>query len=106
MSSPKPSFVIRYLGPLVPLGFAAFGIWILISGSYIYRPGRTTSTVTLLPPDAQISGVFFLSIAALISALGVSGRNKRWLFWIGLVGSIGTLAIEGARQIAGIAVYG
>ena len=106
MSSNKPSFVVRYLGPLVPVGFAVFGIWILISGNYVYRPGRTTTTLTLLPPDAQIAGIFFLSLASLIAALGVSGRKGRWLFWVGIVGSLATLIAEAARQLLGLAVYG
>ncbi|SEK66897.1 hypothetical protein SAMN05518845_102329 [Variovorax sp. YR750] len=96
---------MRYLAPLLPLGSALFGIWVLLSGSYTYRPGRNSQTVTLLPPDSQLMGLFFLSLAVLISAFGVSGRRKRWLFRGGLAGALLSLTAEGFRQLAGLAVY-
>ncbi|WP_395318271.1 hypothetical protein [Variovorax sp. UC74_104] len=101
----KPSFVIRYLGPLLPIGSALFGIWILFSGSYTYRPGRGSQTITLLPPDSQLMGLFFLSLAVLVSALGASGRRERWLFWGGLTGAVVFLVAEGLRQLLKLAVY-
>ncbi|MCR6477243.1 hypothetical protein NU688_13870 [Variovorax sp. ZS18.2.2] len=105
-SEGKKSFVIRYLGPLVPLGFAAVGVWILLSGAYTYRPGRTSSTVTLLPPDSHLAGLFFISLGVLIAAFGVSGRRERWFFWGGLSGALLSLVVEGTRQILRMAVYG
>ena len=106
MNEGKKSFVIRYLGPLVPLGFAACGVWVLLSGTYTYRPGRTGSTVTLLPPDSYLAGLFFISLGVLITAFGVSGRKERWFFWGGLSGALLSLIVEGARQILRMAVYG
>jgi hypothetical protein len=100
------SFVGRYLGPLVPLALAAFGIWILISGHYSFRPGRSTTTVTLLPPDSQFAALFFLSLAVLLAAFGAKGQMERWLFWVGLVGSVTAIVTVGARQIIGAASYG
>jgi hypothetical protein len=43
----KKSFVIKYLGPMIPLGFAGFGIWLLITGQYVFRPGRNPTEVVL-----------------------------------------------------------
>jgi len=106
ISVPEHSLIVRFLGPLVPLGFAAFGIWLLISGRYVYRPGRSTTELVLLAPDAYIAGAFFLFLAALIAALGVSGKKGRWLFWVGSVGSIASFVVEAGRQIAGVAAYG
>jgi hypothetical protein len=105
-TQPKSSFVIRYLGPLVPMGFAAFGSWILFSGSYSFRPGRSNQVVTLLPPDSWLAAVFFLSLAALLVAFGLQGRAERSVFWIGLIGCLVAIAAVGFRQIAGFAVIG
>jgi hypothetical protein len=104
-TQPKSSFVIRYLGPLVPLGFAVLGAWILFSGSYTYRPVRYSSTVvTLLPPDSWLAAVFFFSLASLLIAFGLQGRAERITFGIGLVGCIAAIAAVGFRQITGLAV--
>ena len=92
MNEGKKSFVIRYLGPLVPLGLAACGVWVLLSGTYTYRPGRTGSTVTLLPPDSYLAGLFFISLGVLITAFGVSGRKERWFFWCRLDWRIRTVS--------------
>ncbi|HEY3049792.1 MAG TPA: hypothetical protein VGJ72_20290 [Polaromonas sp.] len=102
----KNSFVLHYLGPLVPLGFAVFGVWILISGRYAYRPGRSAQVLVLLPPDSQFAALFFISLACVIAAFGFSGLKERWLFWGGLAGCVGALLIEGVRQLLGLAVYG
>ncbi len=102
----KPSFVSRYLGPLLPLSFAAVGVWILISGRYVYRPGRSGGILALLPPDSFFAALFFISLSCVIAAFGFSGRKEWWLFWGGLTGCVGALLIEGARQLLGLAVYG
>lgn len=102
----EKSLVIRYLGPLVPLGFGGFGLWLLATGCYVYRPGRSNTEVVLLPPDAYIAGGFFICLAALITSLGVSGRFERWLFWLGAVGSALCFAAEAGRQLLGVATYG
>lgn len=98
--------IVRYLGPLLPLGFGGFGVWLLVSGRYVFRPGRSNSEIVLLAPDAYIAGGFFIFLAALITALGVSGQFGRWLFWVGSIGSAIFLAIEAGRQVLGVAVYG
>lgn len=102
----KESFVIRYLGPLLPLGFAAFGVWILVSGAYVFRSGRSSQIYTLLPPDSYLAALFFISLGVFIAAFGASGRVERWLFWCGLVGSVAACVIGGGRQLLGVAVYG
>jgi hypothetical protein len=104
--SPEKSFVTRYLGPLLPLSFGTFGLWLLASGRYVYRPGRSTTELVLLPPDSYIAGGFFICLAALIAALGVSGKTKRWLFWFGAVGSALFFSVEAGRQLLGVAAYG
>lgn len=100
------SLVVRFLGPLVPLGFAAFGIWLLISGRYVYRPGRGNAELVLLSPDAYIAGAFFIFLALLVAAIGMSGKKSWWLFSTGLAGSLICFSVEAWRQIAGLAVYG
>lgn len=105
-TQPKPSFVIRYLGPLVPLGFALFGAWILFSGSYVYRGGRSSTVTTLLPPDSWLAAVFFFSLAILLVAFGLQRRAQCIAFWIGLVGCVVAIAVVGFRQIAGLAAFG
>jgi len=102
----RGKFVIRYLGPLIPLGLAANGIWILLSGYYTYRPGKGNWTLTLLPPDSHLAGLFFIFLGVLVASLGVSGRKERWLFWSGLAGALLSLIIEGLRQILRLAVHG
>lgn len=105
--SPKRTFVARFVGPLVPLGFASFGIWLLVSGRYVYRSTRGSSNeLVLLPPDAYIAGAFFIFLAVLITAIGTSGRKSRWLFIVGCVGAVMSFAIEAWRQLSGLAVYG
>jgi hypothetical protein len=105
-SEMQKSLVIRYLGPLIPLGFGGFGIWLLITGRYAFRPGRSTTEVVLVAPDAFIAGGFFISLAILISALGFSGKCGRVLFWVGSIGSVFCIVFEAIRQIFGMAVYG
>ena len=102
----RTGWVGRYLGPLVPLGFAAFGLWILVSGSYTFRPGRSDTTLTLLPPDSQFAALFFISLAVLLSAFGAKGRMERWLFRTGLGGCLLAIAFVGVRQILRVASYG
>ncbi len=105
--APKRTFVARFLGPLVPAGFAVFGGWLLISGRYAYRPSRgNSSEVVLLPPDTYIAGAFFIFLALLIAAIGTSGRKNRWLFVVGCVGAALSFAVEAWRQLSGVAVYG
>lgn len=108
MSSPSPekSFVIRYLGPLIPLGFGSFGLWLLVTGRYVFRPGRSTTELVLLSPDSYIAGGFFICLALLIATLGVSGKAERWLFWPGAVGAVLFFFIEAGRQLLGVAAYG
>jgi hypothetical protein len=105
VSEGKRSFVVRYLGPLLPLSLAAYGIWVLFSGEYTYRPGRASGTVTLLAPDAQLMGLFQVFLAVLVTAFGVSGRKEWWCFRVGLAGAVLCLVIEGARQLMRIAVH-
>jgi hypothetical protein len=106
-TQPKPSFVVRYLGPLMPLGFAVFGAWILFSGSYTYRPVRHSSAVvTLLPPDSWLAAIFFFSLASLLVAFGLQGRVERITFCIGLIGCVAAISVVGFRQIAGLAMLG
>lgn len=102
----KPSFISRYLGPLLPLGFAGVGVWILMSGRYVYRPGRSGGVLVLLPPDSLFAALFFISLSCVIAAFGFSGLKERWLFWGGLAGCVCALLIEGTRQLLGLAVYG
>lgn len=102
----KNSFVVRFLGPLIPIGLASFGVWLLISGRYAFRPGRSHTVLVLLAPDAYLIGIFFLFLAALLVAFGVTGRKEKWFFWVGTIGSAVTIAIESARQLLGLAAYG
>ncbi|MFN4352159.1 MAG: hypothetical protein ACK4F6_15255 [Hylemonella sp.] len=105
--SPKWTFVTRFLGPLVPAGFAGFGLWLLITGRYAYRLGRgSQNEVVLLPPDAYIAGAFFIFLAVLVAAIGMSGRRSWWFFLVGCVGAILSFAFEAWRQLSGVAVYG
>lgn len=104
---PKRTFVARFLGPLVPVGVAVYGTWLLISGQYVYRSSRGSSNeIVLLPPDAYIAGSFFIFLAVLISAIGASGKKSWWLFVVGCAGAVLSFALEAWRQLAGIAVYG
>lgn len=105
-SSNNRSPVARFLGPLVPLGLATFGIWLLISGRYVYRPGRSNAELVLLAPDVYIAGAFFIFLALLVAAIGVSGKKSWGLFFTGLAGSLISFSVEAWRQIAGLAVYG
>ena len=100
------SLLVRLFGPLLALGLAAFGIWLFISGRYVYRPGRSNAQLVLLSPDAYIAGAFFISLALLIAAIGISGKKSWWLFFTGLTGSLISFSVEAWRQIAGLAVYG
>jgi hypothetical protein len=101
------SFVVRFLGPLVPIGFASFGLWLFFSGRYVYRPSRGSSRqVVLMGPDAYLAGVFFISLAVLVTAIGTSGKKSWWLFAIGLVGAVLSFSVSAWRQISGIAIYG
>ena len=102
----KPSSISRYLGSLLVLSFAAIGVWILISGRYDYRPGRSNGVLALLPPDSYFAALFFISLSCVIAAFGFSGRKERWLFRGGLAGCIAALLIEGTRQLSGLAIYG
>jgi hypothetical protein len=102
----KPSIVSRYLGTLLTLSFAGVGIWILISGRYVYRPGRSGGILVLLPPDSYFAALFFFSLSCVIAAFGFSGLKERYLFWVGLAGCIAALLIEGTRQLLRLAVYG
>lgn len=63
MLSPKPSTspLIQYLGPLLPLGCGGFCVWLLVSGRYVYRPGRSNSELIPLAPDAYLAAGFFIS---------------------------------------------
>lgn len=108
MSSPSPekSFVIRYLGPLIPMGFCSFGFWLLATGRYVFRPSRSTTELVLLSPDSYIAGGFFICLAVLITALGVSGNAKRLLFWSGAAGAVLFFSVEAGRQLLGVAAYG
>jgi hypothetical protein len=103
---PEKSIVIRYLGPLIPVGFGCFGLWLLVTGRYVFRPGRSTTELVLLPPDSYIAGGFFICLAVLIAALGVSGKAERWLFWFGAGGAALLFAVEAGRQFLGVAAYG
>ncbi|KIQ28193.1 hypothetical protein RT97_20965 [Variovorax paradoxus] len=87
------------------MSLAAYGIWVLFSGEYTYRPGRGNGTVTLLALDARLMGLFQLFLAVLVTALGVSGRKAWWCFRIGLAGAVLCLVVEGARQLMRIAVH-
>jgi hypothetical protein len=102
----ESSLIARFFWPLIPIGVACFGVWILISGRYIYRPGRSHTVFELIAPDAYLIGVFYLFLAALLSAFGVTGRKEKWFFWVGVIGSATTIAIESARQLLGLAAYG
>lgn len=102
----KKSIVERFLGPLIPIGLASFGVWLLVSGRYVFRPGRSNGELVLLAPDAHLIGVFFLFLAALLVAFGVGGRKEKWFFWVGALGSTVTIVIESTRQLLGLAVYG
>jgi hypothetical protein len=102
----KSSFISRYLGPLLPLSFAAVGVWILVSGRYVYRPGRSGGVLVLHPPDSLFAALFFISLSCVIAAFGFSGPKERWLFWGGLSGCVCALLVEGTRQLWGLAVYG
>ncbi|SEJ43790.1 hypothetical protein SAMN05444746_10238 [Variovorax sp. OK212] len=101
----ESGWITRYIAPLLPVGLAAYGLWILLTGRATYRPGRGSSTVTLLAPDACLAGLFFVFLALLVTALGTSGRMEKWLFRVGLCGSLCCLVVEGARQLMGLAVY-
>jgi len=90
----------------LPLGLAAVGVWILVSGRYVYRPGRSAKVLTLLPPDSLFAALFFISLSCVIAAFGFSGSKERWLFWGGLTGCLCALLIEGTRQFWGLTVYG
>jgi hypothetical protein len=105
VSEGKRSFVVRYLGPLLPLSLAACGLWVLFAGQYTYRPGRGSWTVTLLALDAQLMGLFMIFLAVLATAFGVSGRKEWWCFRIGLGGAVLCLVVEGARQLMRLAVH-
>jgi len=106
-SAGERSFVGRFLGPLVPIGFAAFGFWLFFSGRYVYRPTRGSSQqVILLAPDAYLAGVFFISLAVLVTAIGTSGKKSWWFFAIGLAGAVLSFSVVAWRQISGVAVYG
>jgi len=100
------SLVVKFLGPLVPLGSAGFGVWLLFSGRYVYRPGRSNAVLVLLPPDVYIAGAFFIFLGLLVAAIGMSGKRSWWLFYVGLTGSLLGFSVEAWRQIAGLAVYG
>ena len=103
----KRSFVVRFLGPLVPIGFASFGFWLFFSGRYVYRPTRGSSQqVVLLAPDAYLAGIFFISLAVLVTAIGTSGKKSWWFFAIGLAGAVLSFSVSAWRQISGIAIYG
>ena len=101
----KPSFITRYLGPLLPLSFSLFGLWILVTGSYTYRPGRTNKFLTLHPPDSWFAALFFFSLGILFVAFGLEGRAQRATFWIGLAGCLVAIAVVGFRQITGLAAF-
>lgn len=107
MLSPKPSTspLIQYLGPLLPLGCGGFGVWLLVSGRYVYRPGRSNSELIPLAPDAYLAAGFFISLAVLIAALGITGQLGRWLFWGGSIGSTVFLAIEAGLQLLGPVIF-
>lgn len=90
----------------MPLGLALFGAWILFSGSYDYRAGRSSTVTTLLPPDSWLAAVFFFSLAILLVAFGLQRRAQCITFWIGLVGCVVAIAVVGFRQIVGLAVFG
>lgn len=101
------SFVVRFVGPLVPIGFASFGFWLFFSGRYVYRSTRgSTQQVILLGPDAYFAGVFFISLAVLVAAIGISGKKSWWFFAIGLAGAVLSFSVAAWRQISGIAIYG
>jgi hypothetical protein len=106
-SAGERSFVVRFLGPLVPIGFVSFGFWLLFSGRYVYRPTRGSSQeVVLLAPDAYLAGIFFISLAVLTTAIGTSGKKSWWFFAIGLAGAILSFSVTAWRQISGTAIYG
>ncbi len=101
------SFFGRFLGPLLPIAFALFGFWLFFSGRYVYRPTRGSShEVILLAPDAYWAGVFFISLAVLVAAIGASGKKSWWCFAIGLAGAVLSFAVVAWRQVSGVAVYG
>ena len=103
-SQTSPSFISRFLGPLLPLSFALYGIWILVTGSYSYRPGRSTRSITLLPPDSWFAAWFFFSLSVLLVAFGLEGRSQRVTFWTGLASCLIAIAVVGSRQILGLTV--
>jgi cell division protein FtsW (lipid II flippase) len=102
----KQSFITRYLGPTIPWVLALFGLWILYSGSYAFRPTRSLSREVLLPPDSWGAAIFFIFLGLVLAAFDLKGRSERYAFWIGLVGCIGAVVFVGYRQITGTAVHG
>lgn len=101
--SERPSFVIRILGPLLPLGLVVYATAIAIDGQYVYRGSRRSpGYLVLSAPDSYFAAGFFFSLALLITALGVSGVWERRLFRAGLAGALLTMAIAGARLALGI----